>query len=107
MLLREWKQIFKNPMLIVVLIAVVVIPSIYTTLFLGSMWDPYGNLEKLPVAVVNLDQPVEYEGDTLNIGEDLVEKLKENEELDFSFVDKTTAKDGLTNGDYYMVITIP
>lgn len=41
--------------------AVVLIPTIYTTLFLGSMWDPYGSIDDLPVAVVNHDQPVEYE----------------------------------------------
>ena len=36
--------------------AIVLIPTIYTTLFLGSMWDPYGNVDQLPVAVVNNDK---------------------------------------------------
>lgn len=39
--------------MLVVMVAVVAIPTIYTTLFLGSMWDPYGSVDCLPVAVVN------------------------------------------------------
>lgn len=107
MFIQEWKQIFKNKMLMIVLAAVVVIPSIYTILFLGSMWDPYGKLENLPVAVVNLDKPVEYEEKTLQVGADLTKKLRDNEELDFHFVEGNEAKKGLENGSYYMVITIP
>ena len=107
MLVQEWKSLLKNRMLLIVLAGIIAIPAIYTTLFLGSMWDPYGNLSKLPVAVVNLDQSVEYEGATLRVGEELEDKLRENEELDFQFVKSEDAEKGLENGDYYMVITIP
>ena len=54
--------------MLVVMVAVVAIPTIYTTLFLGSMWDPYGSVDRLPVAVVNEDRPVEYKGETLSVG---------------------------------------
>ena len=62
MLKKEWKGLLNNRILLIVIIAVIVIPTIYTTLFLGSMWDPYGNLDRLPVAVVNRDVPVTYAG---------------------------------------------
>src|SRR5699024_12311271 len=75
MLKNEWKKLFKNKLMLLVVAAVIVIPTIYTTLFLGSMWDPYGNVEHLPVALVNQDQPVEYEGKTLDVGGQLVENL--------------------------------
>lgn len=91
----------------IALTAIVLIPTIYTTLFLGSMWDPYGNVDQLPVAVVNEDQAVEYEGKTLDVGGELVEKLQENQQMDFHFVDSAKAQDGLRDGTYYMVITIP
>ena len=91
----------------IALTAIVLIPTIYTTLFLGSMWDPYGNVDQLPVAVVNEDQAVEYEGKTLDVGGELVEKLQENQQMDFHFVDSAKAQDGLQDGTYYMVITIP
>ena len=60
MLRREWKKLLSNKMMLIVVLAIIAIPTIYTTLFLGSMWDPYGNVDKLPVAVVNEDQPVTY-----------------------------------------------
>lgn len=107
MLKKEWKSLFKSPIMIIVLIAIILIPSIYTCLFLASMWDPYGELDKLPVAVVNNDKPVEYNEKTLQVGQDLVDKLKDNDELDFHFVDPMEAQEGIENGTYYMVITIP
>lgn len=87
--------------------AIVLIPTIYTTLFLGSMWDPYGNVDQLPVAVVNEDKSVDYDGKTLAVGDELVERLQENDQLDFHFVDAKKAEAGITDGTYYMVITIP
>lgn len=107
MLKKELKDLFKNKFLIIALIAVVTIPSIYSTLFLSSMWDPYGKVSNLPVAVVNNDISVDYEDMEVNVGEKLVDSLKENDSLAFNFVDENVAKDGLENGTYYMVITIP
>ena len=68
MLRQEWHSLFKNKILLIVTVAVIAIPTIYTTLFLGSMWDPYGNLDKLPVAVINHDVPVTYADQKLDIG---------------------------------------
>ena len=59
MLKNEWKKLLSNKLMLVVVVAIVAIHTIYTTLFLGSMWDPYGSVEHLPVALVNQDQPVE------------------------------------------------
>ena len=107
MVRQEWKKLLHNKILLVVILAVIAIPSIYTTLFLGSMWDPYGNTDKLPVAVVNEDQPVEYQGAVLDIGGELVKKLKEEKSLDFHFVEKKEGEQGLKDGTYYMMIRIP
>lgn len=107
MVKQEWKSLWRNKILMIVLVFIIAIPAIYTTLFLGSMWDPYGKLDNLPVAVVNLDEPVEYEGETLNVGQKLVDKLKEDGSLCFNFTDADQAERGLENGTYYMVITVP
>lgn len=107
MVKQEWKSLWRNKILIIVLVFIIAIPAIYTTLFLGSMWDPYGKLDELPVAVVNLDEPVEYEGETLNVGKKLVDKLKDDGSLCFNFTDADQAERGLKNGTYYMVITVP
>lgn len=107
MVKQEWKSLWRNKILMIVLVFIIAIPAIYTTLFLGSMWDPYGKLDNLPVAVVNFDEPVEYEGETLNVGKNLIDKLKDDGSLCFNFTDADQAERGLKNGTYYMVITVP
>ncbi|MBR3646624.1 MAG: YhgE/Pip family protein, partial [Lachnospiraceae bacterium] len=107
MIKSELKSLWNNKLMILVLVAIVLIPAMYAGFFLASMWDPYGELEKLPVAVVNKDIATEYNGKTLSAGADLAKSLKENNSMAFNVVDEQTAKDGLWNGTYYMVITIP
>ena len=107
MIKNEWKSLLRNKLMLIVVIAIIVIPIIYAGLFLKSMWDPYGSVDNLPVAVVNEDKPVEYNGKTLSIGKDLTDELKDNDSMAFNIVDSKTAEDGLANGTYYMVITIP
>lgn len=107
MIKQEWAYLRKNKILLLVFLAIITIPTIYTTLFLGSMWDPYGKVDHLPVAIVNEDKPVTYNDETLEVGNEMVDSLKDNDSLDFHFVSSKEAKDGLKNGTYYMVITIP
>ena len=107
MIKNEWKSLLRNKLMLIVVIAIIVIPIIYAGLFLKSMWDPYGNVDSLPVAVVNEDKPVEYNGKTLSIGKDMADELKDNDSMAFNIVDSKTAEDGLANGTYYMVIKIP
>ena len=68
MLKQEWKSLFHNKILLLVVIVIALIPAIYAGLFLASMWDPYGNVDKLPVAIVNEDEPAEYGDTTLTVG---------------------------------------
>ena len=104
---KEWKAIFKKPTFIIVMIGISLIPALYNVIFLSSMWDPYGQLSDLPVAVVNNDKEASYNGNSMSIGKDMVSNLKENKTLDFHFVDEEEGKKGLKNGDYYMVVTLP
>ena len=106
-MLKEWKAILKKPTFIIVMLGVSLIPALYNVIFLSSMWDPYGKVSDLPVAVVNQDKAVTANGKTLSIGEDVVSSLKENKNLDFHFVSKEDAQNGLEKGDYYMVVTLP
>ena len=75
------KNFFQRHFKGIAMAVITTIPTIYTTLFLGSMWDPYGNVSDLPVAVVNLDQPVDYAGSTMAVGDELVDNLKESDAL--------------------------
>ena len=104
---KEWKAIFKKPTFIIIMVGISLIPALYNIIFLSSMWDPYGQLYDLPVAVVNNDKEASYNGNTMVIGKDMVSNLKENKTLDFHFVDEDEGKKGLEDGDYYMVVTLP
>lgn len=107
MIKAEWKNIAKSTWLKIVLCAIMIIPMIYACVFLGSMWDPYGKTDQLPVAVVNNDKEVEYNDYTMDIGKQLSDKLAKNDSMDFNIVSSSKAQKGLKDGKYYMIITIP
>ena len=107
MIKAEWKNIAKSTWLKIVLCAIMIIPMIYACVFLGSMWDPYGQTDQLPVAVVNKDKEVKYNDSTMDIGKQLSDKLSKNDSMDFNIVSSTKAQKGLKDGKYYMIITIP
>ena len=106
-MLEELKALIKSPKLWVTMIGVALVPALYNLSFLGSMWDPYGNVENLPVAVVNEDKSATLNDKTLTIGDDIVDSMSKNKALDYHFVRQKKADKGLKDGDYYMVITLP
>lgn len=104
---NEWKKLVNNKILLISFIVILFIPILYAAFFLKSVWDPYGKTGELPVAVVNMDKSVDYEGKTLDVGDQLVENLKKNELLDWHFVSQKQAEQGMKDKKYYMVVTLP
>ncbi|HHJ7909810.1 TPA: YhgE/Pip family protein, partial [Streptococcus pyogenes] len=86
---------------------VALVPALYNLSFLGSMWDPYGRVNDLPIAVVNHDKPAKRADKSLTIGNDMVDKMSKSKDLEYHFVSAKQAQEGLKEGDYYMVITLP
>lgn len=107
MIKGEFKFIFHNKLIMLSTIVIMIIPFLYSIFFLKSVWDPYGNTQNLPVAVVNEDQPVQYEGKTMNVGKQTVQELKKDHQLGWKFVSKQSAQQGLKHRKYYTVVTIP
>ena len=93
------KKFFK----VIILIVVFCIPIIYSFFYLKSYWDPYGKLENMDVAIVNLDKGKDGE----NKGKELVDKLVDKNVLKLSTVTEEEASEGLSNQQYYATITIP
>lgn len=87
--------------------AVIFVPLLYAGMFLWAFWDPYDHLDDIPVAIVNEDVPYEYEDELLELGNELVDKLKEEDEFDFHFVERQVGYKGLKDEDYYILIEIP
>ncbi|MGY5340672.1 YhgE/Pip domain-containing protein, partial [Levilactobacillus spicheri] len=103
----EWSYIRHNRLILISVLAIMFIPFLYSIFFLRSVWDPYGETGELPVAVVNQDQPVTYQGQKLNVGSQTITNLKKNDQLGWHFVSKDEAAQGLKDRKYYTVITIP
>lgn len=91
----------------VVLIAIALIPAIYCFIYLSSMWDTYGKMDHLPVAIVNHDKAVTYRGKRINISHDLTASLVKSDILSFHRVSEKVAEERLKAGKYYMILTIP
>ncbi len=103
----EISTIGRNPKILIPIIGILLIPVMYSGMFLGAFWNPYGHLDRLPVAVINSDQGTTYEGKAMHVGQDFIDKLKEKENFEYSFVDKSDALQGLRDNEYYMAIEIP
>jgi putative membrane protein len=103
----QFKAVFKNKKILIPVLAVLFIPIMYSGTYLWAFWNPYGKLEELPVAVVNQDEGYKHDGEALHVGDDFVEKLKENPQFKWKFVNEKKARKGLKNNDYYMMIEIP
>lgn len=88
---------------IVIFVVVLLIPIIYSFFYLKAYWDPYGNLQDMKVAIVNQDKG---NGQT-NEGEKIVQELEEKNVVEICNVTESEAEEGLTNQEYYAVITIP
>lgn len=88
-------------------IGIMLIPVIYCGLFLYAFWDPYGQTDNLPVAVVNEDHGAQLAGAQIHAGQDIVNRLKKNKGFDWHFTTKKDAEKGLSDNKYYMVVTIP
>ncbi|MGE7758633.1 YhgE/Pip family protein [Peribacillus sp. NPDC097895] len=107
LVLQDIKAMWKHKHGRIALIFLLVVPLIYSGFFLAGYWNPYGKLDQLPVAVVNLDNGAEMDDKPIEAGDDFVKQLKKQKELDFHFVSAKTADTGLKEGTYYMVVTIP
>lgn len=104
---RDIKNIFTNWIATVVVIVLMIIPSLYSLINIKASWDPYSNTNGIKVAIINEDKGTTFKEHDINLGNELVDKLKDNDKLGWVFVDKETAKEGLIMEKYYATIEIP
>ena len=106
--LRDVKRVLRNPIALVVVLGMAVIPSAYAWYVVAANWDPYNNTASMKVAVANDDK-----GDDsavagkLDVGAQVVDQLKDNHELGWEFTDKESAINGVYEGRYWAALVIP
>lgn len=101
-------RLLKAPAALVVVGALLILPSVYTWYNVWAFWDPYGNTGNLKVAFVNEDKGARLEDSgQINIGTRIAESLEHNDKLDFIFLDRETALDELKSGKLHAVYVVP
>ncbi|MGI5454078.1 YhgE/Pip family protein [Streptomyces sp. CA-249302] len=89
------------------LVALLVLPLLYGALYLWSFWDPYGRLDRIPVALVNDDKGATADGKEIAAGDDITEGLRESDVFDWHEVSASEARAGVEDGRYYLSLTMP
>ncbi|WNS42919.1 YhgE/Pip domain-containing protein [Paenibacillus sp. MMS20-IR301] len=105
--LNDWRNLFKVPVAVLLVAALVVLPSVYDWVNVAAVWDPYSNTSGIRIAVSSLDQGAEVKGKSFNIGEEVLASLQSNHSLGWTFVAPEAAVAGVRRGDYYASILIP
>ena len=99
---------FKGPLPIIGLLFLLLLPTIIGATYLWSNWDPYGKLDQVPVAVVNLDQPVQVEARDGRRRRPAGRRDEGRPGLRLAVRrPRRRPTQGLADGAYYMIVTIP
>ncbi|SHI64301.1 putative membrane protein [Clostridium cavendishii DSM 21758] len=104
---RDLKKIKTNYAAIIIVTGLCIIPSLYAWINIAASWDPYANTGNLPVAIINKDEGAIINATEVNVGAQVIEKLKENKSIKWEMVDEWQANNALNEGTYYAIIEIP
>lgn len=105
---RDMKRLLRNPIALVIVLGVCVMPSLYAWYTIEAQWNPYDNTQAIKVGVVNLDEGADSpQVGHLAIGDEVVAKLKDNHQLGWQFVSQDEGLSRVESGEYYACIVIP
>ena len=105
--IRDLKSIVSNWVALVIIIGLMILPSLYAWFNIRASWDPYGNTGGIKVAIVNNDKGGSLQDKFISVGDELVNKLKDNTNLGWEFVSEEEGNTGVERGIYYATIIIP
>src|SRR5687767_3869800 len=89
------------------LVSLLLLPLLYGALYLWSFWDPYGRLDRIPVALVNDDKGASVGKQKLTAGDDIAEGLRDSDTFAWHRVSAAEARRGVEDGTYYLSLTMP
>ena len=104
---RDIKNIFTNSMAIILAVGIAVLPSLYAWFNIFANWDPYGSTGNMQVAVIIEDEGYKFRDIEIDVGSEIESNLKANKAIDWQFVSKKEAMEGVEAGKYYAAIEIP
>lgn len=103
---KDLKNIFINWIVIVVVLMLMIILFLYLLINIKVCWDLYLNILEMKVVIINKDKGINFKDKSINFGDELVDKFKDNDKLEWNFVDEEIGKEGLFLEKYYVIIEI-
>lgn len=102
-----FKTAFSKPLTYIALVAIPIIVACFGLLYFNTFLDPYEKMKSMPIAVVNEDTGCTMNDSERNFGNELVERLQENDEANWTSEEPAILDEGLENTDYYLAVIIP
>ena len=106
--IRDVARLGRVPRAWIILIGLIITPALYSWVNIAAFRDPYGHTNNIKVAVVNEDKGANNElTGKIDVGSEVIEKLKKNDQLGWQFFERDEAEKALLEGDVYASVTIP
>ena len=102
----ELRRFKRSKLSRIAIAAIVLIPLLYSTLYLWAFWNPFDKINQLPIAFVNADKGAVVNGTPLNAGDKIVDNLKSNDRVSFHFTEHDDAIQGVRDGRYYFAVEL-
>ena len=103
----EIKRFGRSRMTRAAIVVLMLLPLVYGALYLWAYWDPFGHVNKMPVALVNSDRGAVVSGQKINTGDEIAKSLTADRSLDWHVVNPDEARDGVEHGKYYFMLELP
>lgn len=103
----DFKRYYRGRMPRLALAVIILMPLLYGALYLWAFWNPFGDVDNLPVAIVNLDEGAESQGEQLDAGTQVTQGIVDSKQLDIHVVGEEEGVSGLEHGKYAFTVTIP
>ena len=103
----EIKRFGRHRLTRVAIVVLMLLPLVYGALYLWAFWDPFGHVNKLPVALVNSDRGASVSGQQFNAGDEIAKSLTADRSLDWKVVSPQEARSGVDHGKYYFMLELP
>jgi putative membrane protein len=103
----EIKRFGRSRMTRVAIVVLMLLPLVYGALYLWAFWDPFGHVNKMPVALVNSDKGAQVSGQQFNAGDEIAKSLTADGSLDWHVVSPAEAHSGVEHGKYYFMVELP
>lgn len=103
----EIKRFGRSRMTRAAIVVLMLLPLVYGALYLWAYWDPFGQVDKMPVALVNSDRGAVVSGQHVNVGSEIAKSLTDDASLNWHVVDDDEARRGVEHGQYYFMLELP